>query len=331
MTKIWAERRQFLRQGATMAVATCTPSMLLAQGTKQSPSQTISKAGHCEAPTRAIQSLAGKVAFITGGSSGIGLGIARSFLDAGMKVTITYRSKENFDNAMRMLKGAESRLHAIHVDVTDRSALESAAAESANVFGRVNVLVNNAGVQNTSPLGATSYESWDRLMAVNLGGVFNGIRAFLPLMKNNSDGGHIVSTASTLGLFTIGGSYAAYCASKFAVVAMMESLRAELAGTNIGVSVLCPGPVKSNLEGDLQQNADALEPLQVGQAVLRGILSNELYILTHPEFNSVVRQRAEAIAGSVTGTVPPTNSRTSVATSIYEHSVYAAEISRASC
>ena len=269
-----------------------------------------------------MKEIAGKVAFITGGSSGVGLGISRACMEAGMKVAIGYRTDAHVDQAMRQLAGAGSRIHPICVDVTDREAMANAAKEVVAVFGKVHVLVNNAGVQNPAPLSAMSYAEWDALMSVNVGGIFNGVQAFLPHLRQHGEGGHIVATSSIVGLFTAGARYAAYCASKFATVAMMESLRAELAPSNIGVSVVCPGPVKSNLEAFLQNFPLASDPLDIGRLVLKGMQNNDLYILTHPEFNVVVQHRNDMIMASCPPDVQPSEEKKALAKSVLERSIY---------
>lgn len=275
-----------------------------------------------------MKNVDGKVAFITGGSSGIGLGIAQAFALAGMKVVLGYRSQTHLDEAMTLLKGAGNRIHAIRVEVTDRPALEQAAAETVKVFGKVHVLVNNAGAQNAAPLGTMSYEDWDQMMSVNLDGVFNGIRAFLPHLKAHGEGGHIVTTASILGLVTAGAGYSAYCATKFAVVAMMETLRVELAEANIGVSAFCPGQVKSNLEPWIKDSPLAIEALEAGELVLRGIRSNDLYILSHPEFAPLIAQRGEVLAASNPQDPQPSEARLKNARSALEQSNYRIELDR---
>jgi NAD(P)-dependent dehydrogenase (short-subunit alcohol dehydrogenase family) len=267
--------------------------------------------------------VAGKVAFITGGSSGIGLGIARAFVDAGMRVVITYRTKKHLATAMEVLEDAKDRVHAIDLDVTDRAGMIKAAAEAEGVFGSVHILVNNAGVVGFAPLSQTTYDDWDWIMNVNVNGVFNGLHTFLPRIRKHGEGGHIVTMSSLVGLVA-GGRTGSYTTSKFAVVGMMESLRAELAGTNIGVSVCCPSVVKSdflnadrnrpNVLSDRGLNQDAstieaversiadpqraMDPFTVGRLVLRGIRNNDLYILTHPATEQVIRERCEALIAS---------------------------------
>src|SRR5688572_12051499 len=134
----------------------------------------------------------GKVAFITGASSGIGLGIARAFAEAGMCVVLGYQTRQHIDSALTQFAGAESRIHSVHVDVTDRRSIEEAASETLSAFGKVHVLVSNAGVQVHQPLSETSADDWDWLLGVNLGGTFNCVKTFLPHIKKHGEGGHIL-------------------------------------------------------------------------------------------------------------------------------------------
>jgi NAD(P)-dependent dehydrogenase (short-subunit alcohol dehydrogenase family) len=277
-----------------------------------------------------MQDVVGKVAFITGGASGIGLGIARAFADAGMKVVITYRTPKHLEEALQDLKPVADRVHAIRVDVTDRHGMEQAAEETVRVFGKVHVLVNNAGIVTFGPLSEASYEDWDWTMGVNLTGVFNGVHAFLPRLQAHGEGGQIITASSSAGLFAIP-NLGAYVASKFAVLGLMETLRMELAETNIGVLVYCPGFVitriaearrnrsgslaTSNLPPDIATQAEkpeasardeesSMDPLELGRLVLRGMQSNDLYILTHAEFEPIMRERAEALLASIPRDVP---------------------------
>lgn len=281
-----------------------------------------------------IRDVEGKVAFITGGDSGIGLGIARAFVDAGMKVAVTYRSEAHRDEAMKVLGDAPDRIHAINLDVTDRAAVAAAAEETVRIFGKVHVLVNNAGVAPIVPLSSATFDDWDWCMSVNVNAVFNCVRAFLPHIKAHKEGGHIVSTSSTLGGLIVGPFWGVYSTSKFAVVGMMEALRSELANTNIGVSVFCPAGVKSNLghgnrnrpsslaetgasdpnaaafinefqksfEKIMENSAESqplMDSIEAGERVLSGIRNNDLYILSHPEYEQAIRERHEALLASI--------------------------------
>lgn len=269
-----------------------------------------------------MKNVEGKVAFVTGGASGIGLGIVCAFLEAGMKIVIGDSNRHHLDSAVNYFGDKEDRVRAILVDITDRRAMRNAATEVVKTFGKVHVLVNNAGVQNPSTLSNMSYEEWDKLMGVNVGGIFNGIHSFLPSIKQHGEGGQVITTASILGLFTVGNGYGAYCASKFAAVAMMESLRAELSESNIGVSVVCPGLVKSNLEESLKNSKVASDPQEIGRLVLRGIQKNDLYILTHPEFNAIIHRRNDAIMAYTPKDVHPSDERNAVAQSLLQNSLY---------
>lgn len=283
--------------------------------------QGVSRLGDATPPMAEVE---GKVAFVTGGASGIGLGMVTAFLDAGMKVVIGDRDLEHLRQAMTAFAGRSESIHGVEVDVSDRESMKNAAAAVVEAFGCVHVVVNNAGIQNPRTLSETSYEQWDRMMRVNLDGVFNGIHIFLPIIKKQGHGGQIIATASMLGLFTLpGGVYGSYCASKFAVVAMMESLRAELAGSRIGVSVLCPGPVRSNLEESLAQNPTAIEPIDVGVRVLQAMISNEFYILTHPEFNRIINERTKSVCRSRFPHAKISPEREKVAEWVFGSSIYA--------
>lgn len=246
-----------------------------------------------------VEGWEGRVAFVTGAASGIGLGIAQAFLEAGMKVALGYRSERPLAKALELLSDASDRVLPIRVDVADRTSMAAATEDTLRAFGKIHVLVNNAGVQDPAGLAEMSYEQWDRMMDINVGGVFNGIHEVLPHIRSHGERGQVVTTASIMSLFPGGAGYGAYCASKYAVLAMMESLYAELRDTPIGVSALCPGLVRSNLEAFLNDLEVAADPLEVGRITLRGMDRNDLYILSHPEFVPVLQARTARIAASV--------------------------------
>lgn len=303
-----------------------------------------------------MRDVAGKVAFITGGSSGIGLGVARAFLDAGMKVIIGYLTTSHLAEALKLLSGASDRVHAIRVDVTDRPGMIKAAAEAISVFGRVHVLVNNAGVVHPGPLAKTTHEDWDWVMNVNLNGVFNGVHAFLPHLLAHNAGGQIISTSSIDGLIA-DASHPSYTASKFGVVGLMEALRAELADSNVGVSVCCPAGVYSRIGASRrnhpgekthaddtktavralssQRGTDisklVMDPLKAGQFVLRGMRNNDLYILTHPEFTDNLQDRTDAIVASSPKDLQPTTAQFEMARAWRQSSLYRKESRRILC
>ena len=267
----------------------------------------------------------GKVAFITGGSSGIGLGMARAFSAAGMKVIITYRREQHRDEALKLLGPDNAGVHALKLDVTDRDGFARAADEAEKLFGKVHLLASNAGVGIRAGVAEATFKDWDWGLGVNLGGVINGITTLLPRMRAHGEGAHVLTTASSAGLVT-GGGVGIYSTSKFAILGLMESLREEVEGQNVGVSVYCPGLVKSNLfESEKMRPADlvnevakpstvppsaeevammrkfmnlAMDPVTAGEEVLAGIRRNDLYILTHQEFEQPVRDRMEALLAS---------------------------------
>jgi NAD(P)-dependent dehydrogenase (short-subunit alcohol dehydrogenase family) len=308
-----------------------------------------------------MKDLEGKVAFVTGGDSGIGLGVSRVLLRSGMKLVMTYRDPRHLRQATAELQHAGDRVHAIRLDVTDRNAFSAAADETIRVFGKVHILVNNAGVWPTIALSNASFDDFDWCMSVNVSGVFNGIRTFLPHIRSHGEGGHIVTTSSVTGL-VVGPLSGVYSTSKFAVVGMMEALRSELEGSEVGVSVFCPGGVVSNI-GRSDRNRPAtfsqtgtpddrqkelleaygrgmreailksgisqamMSPLDAGEIVLNGIHNNDLYIISHAEYEQAIQERSDALKASIPDAqdVPPT--RTAVAR-IAQTSMYANEIAR---
>lgn len=323
-------RRRFLAAlSFTGAGAGVIPGLWAAgEKTSRKPTRAAKPCPSVPTPMKDVQ---GKVAFITGGSSGIGLGIAQAFADAGMKVALGYRTEPHLKEALAVLSGAADKIHAIKIDVTDRAAMEEAASETVRTFGAVHVLVNNAGIVNAATLLNTSYEEWDSLMAVNVGGVFNGLRAFLPVIQKNRDGGHIVSTASVAGLIVGGAGYGAYGTSKFALVGMMEALRADLAGMGIGVSVVCPWLVKTNLDPQLKNVSYAMNPLEVGRRVLKGMRANDLYILTHGEIEPLLRYRDAALLSALPRNAPIPADRAELGRWVADRSIYVREIDHREC
>ena len=275
-----------------------------------------------------MQDLHNKVAFITGGGSGIGLGIAIACVQRGMKAVLADIRQDHLDQALSLFKqrAQEKNVHAIRLDVTDRTAYESAAAEAGRVFGKVHLLCNNAGIGIAGPFKQCTYADWDWGLGVMLGGVINGTIALLPRILTHGEGGHIVNTASTAGVIAVP-NCSIYNTSKAAVIALSETLRSELAADNVGVSAFCPGPVLTNIgesakirpekykkESGLaayeQQRRQQMAAVQqsgpppwmsieeCGERVLRGVERNDLYIFTHREFKEGVEERMDAMLAS---------------------------------
>ena len=241
-----------------------------------------------------MKDLSNKVAFITGGGSGIGRGIAKAFLARGLKVAIADIREDRLMRVKKELEEISDDVLAIPCDVTKISDLESAAALTAKHFGKVHILCNNAGIGGRA--GAfpdSSLDAWEQIIDINLWGVIRGVKAFTQRFIDHGEGGHIVNTASIMGLFSSGGS-AAYCTTKFAVVGFSECLRVDLEKHDIGVSVLCPYIVDTpifypDLDDDdidgiqarksrLKHLGNALSPVFVGEKVFNAIESNEPYI-----------------------------------------------------
>lgn len=264
-----------------------------------------------------MEEVAGRTAFVTGGASGIGLGMATAFSGAGMNVVIADIRPDNLEAAVARLAGRP--VHAIELDVTDREAFARAADEAESVFGTVHVLCNNAGVGLLGPARQARYDDWDWGLGVLLGGVVNGVQTFLPRLLESGEGGHIVNTASMAGVLPVPGAVV-YVTAKAAVVGLSEALRSELAEDGIGVSAFCPGPVQTNirevgrlrpqryadsgfaeLERELAERPNSelwMDPVECGERVLAGIRRNDLYIFTHREFREGVDERLRAMLAS---------------------------------
>ncbi len=250
----------------------------------------------------------GKTAFITGAGTGIGFGVARAFSNAGMRLALSYRDEAQRGRCTAWFEenGREQPLW-IKLDVTDREVFAKAADAVEAHFGKVHVLVNNAGVSVFGPTDEASYADYDWIMGVNFGGVVNGVVSFVPKLKASGEGGHIVNISS-MAAYLSGPQAGIYTASKFAVRGLTESLRYNLAPYGIGVSLVCPALVATDAglsalkrpaafegsgfapvkEDELQRFAGifagGMDPLEVGEKILRGMDANAGLIFTHPEF-----------------------------------------------
>jgi NAD(P)-dependent dehydrogenase (short-subunit alcohol dehydrogenase family) len=269
-----------------------------------------------------MQDLKDKVAFVTGGASGIGLGIAKAMVSAGMKVVIADVRDDHLEDAKAwfLSQKLSRRVRTIKLDVTNRKAYARAADKAEKAFGRIHVLVNNAGLGLLGTIDKTRFDDWDWGLDVMIGGVINGILTILPRIRAHGEGGHIVNTSSMAAIVPIP-NCSIYITAKSAMVGLSECLAGELAPANIGVSAFCPGPVQSNIrelgklrpekykkdtgleefEKNLAQRPTSelwMDAVECGQRVVRGIQRNDLYIFTHPEFKAGARERCEKILAS---------------------------------
>jgi|TARA_B100001540_G_scaffold290861_1_gene287894 NAD(P)-dependent dehydrogenase (short-subunit alcohol dehydrogenase family) len=234
-----------------------------------------------------MKSLAGKTAFITGGTSGIGFGMASVFASAGMNIVITDIRQDALDRAGNELREITENVMTVNVDSTDASALNDAAQELSRRFGPLHVLCNNAGVPGGGKVLETPIEGWRNTHEVNFWGPLNGVNVFLPGMLEHGEEAHIVNTASFSGIHGHG-HQSGYGTSKFAIVGLSEFLRNDLVGTSVGVSVLCPHVVdtpiidalKERVSKDVQSIIEemAVPAETVGYQVMQAMLSNEFYI-----------------------------------------------------
>jgi NAD(P)-dependent dehydrogenase (short-subunit alcohol dehydrogenase family) len=280
-----------------------------------------------------MKDLVGKTAFVTGAASGIGLGVATRLAQAGVKVMLCDIEQAALDAAVANLKRTNADVDGVRADVSLKDQLEAAAEATIARYGEVHILHNNAGVGGGGGYGAWNDPDWSWTIGVNLMAVIWGVEVFGPLIERHGQGGHIVNTASIAGL--VSGSGNAYNVTKYGVVAFSEGLRAELAPRGIGVSVLCPGfirtqivdsvrnlpdrfagaaPAKSGdaalppwLSGIRAQVAAGIDPLYVGDLVREGIEEDWAYIFTDNEFEPFVDARFAGIKAGfdrIRGRVP---------------------------
>ena len=264
-----------------------------------------------------MRDLEGRVAFITGGGSGVGLGMAKAFVAAGMRVAIADIRADHLEAATAELEGT---VLPVQLDVTDRTAFARTAEVVERELGNVHILCNNAGINLFNDIADATYQDWDWVLGVNLGGVVNGVVTFVPRIKAHGEGGHIVNTASMAALVA-GPGAGIYTTAKFAVHGLSDALRWSLLPHGIGVSMVCPGLVKSKIyESDLIRPpelstdvtpADAdfmrilpglheagMEPDEIGEKVVRAIRENRFYVFTHPDHREELRGIFDEIIGS---------------------------------
>jgi NAD(P)-dependent dehydrogenase (short-subunit alcohol dehydrogenase family) len=272
-----------------------------------------------------VRDLVGRTAFVTGGASGIGFALGRAFAQAGMKVMLADIEADAMTKAIDALREFHPHVHGVTCDVTDPASVERAAEAAYQAFGRVHVVCNNAGVGGGSGIDDISLDAWRWVLDVNLMGVLHGIRTFLPHMRAHGEGGHFVNTASMAGMVS-GLGFSPYATSKFAVVGMSEGLAAQLQPLGIGVTVLCPGFVRTRiaesgrnrperygtvqaphpaswagaLAAEIRRRVESgLDPAEVAARVLMAVRDNQPYVFTDPEMREDAEQRFTAILAAM--------------------------------
>jgi NAD(P)-dependent dehydrogenase (short-subunit alcohol dehydrogenase family) len=268
-----------------------------------------------------MQELAGKTAFVTGGASGIGLALGRAFAETGMQVMLADIETEALAAAVKSLHNFGPDVRGVTCDVSDPESVERAAAAAYEAFGNVHVVCNNAGVAGGSGVDDISLDDWRWVLDVNLMGVLHGVHTFLPHIRAHGEGGHFVNTASMAGMVS-GLGFGPYSARKFAIVTMSEGLAMHLKPLGIGVSVLCPGWVRTRINESGRNRSKrygpertpqpgtwgseiaahvteriqtGLDPSDVSARVLSAIRADELYVFTHPEMRVAAEERFAGI------------------------------------
>jgi NAD(P)-dependent dehydrogenase (short-subunit alcohol dehydrogenase family) len=274
----------------------------------------------------AFADLEGKVAVVTGGASGIGKGIAEALKNEGVELVIA-----DIEDGALQATARELGATGIQTDVSSAESVGALATEVVERFGTAHVLVNNAGIGPMGRIADLTLDDWKWMVGVNLWGVIHGIHAFLPILKGNEEGGHIVNTSSMAGLVGMPG-LGSYTLTKYGVLGLTEVLAKELEedGSKVGATVLCPGTIHTNIgtssrnrpggnEGglhdvDISQEGSEVDmsgvrwmiPIEVGTIVVDCIKSGELYALTHPDWWDMVEPRSVAIASAFGKTLEAT-------------------------
>jgi NAD(P)-dependent dehydrogenase (short-subunit alcohol dehydrogenase family) len=263
--------------------------------------------------------ISGKTAIVTGAASGIGLGIATALAEAGANVVMADIQKEAVEQAAHGLSGTNKRVMPVRIDVTMEQSVVDALAEAERNFGKLHIACNNAGVpMHGVRLVDVSPADWAFVVGVNLWGVIHGIRHFVPAILKHGEEGHVVNTASVAGFQNRRGTdQGPYSMTKYAVLSLSEALEHELEGSNIGVSVLCPGPINTNIARGARNRPDhmggpqtratdeavlaerlattGLDPMKVGERVVDAIRTRTFYAFVGAVPADVIRGRHRRI------------------------------------
>ncbi len=297
-----------------------------------------------------LHDLKGKVVYITASSDGIGLGIARAASAAGMKVCIGYRNEDRLKAALPLFKPGNAGVLPIKHDVTERDGWAKVLQTINSQFGNLHLVVNNAGIKTFARASSVSAKDWDDAVAVNYTATYDSVAVILPHMLQHGEGSHFVVTSSMSGLLPAGG-LGVYSATKIAAVGLMEALRVELEGTTVGTSAFVPGGVNTDnyQYGEVNpyraQQAAAraaanpnapprparmgpptgMDPMEAGERVLNGVIHNDLFIVTHPEYMPGTQQRFDAMLDSEPQEAPPNPDRVRGETRVLTCGIYRRE------
>ena len=267
-----------------------------------------------------MNTIQNKVVFITGGGHGIGLSLGKVFAVHGAKVVLADIDEERLNTAKALLAESGFDVETIVCDVAKAESVKSAADFTVERFGKVNIVINNAGVSLAGKPGSIPLEDWRWIVDINLIGVVYGVEVFVPLIRSHGEGGYIINTASMAGHIA-GPSMSPYHATKYAVVGYSESIRQDLQAENIGVSVLCPAWVRTDIHNAginkpslAQQSASdkkafdpgvsgfaaviesGIAPDALAQWVYECMLAERFYIFSHPSMTQHIETRAGNIA-----------------------------------
>lgn len=266
-----------------------------------------------------MKDISGKTAIVTGAASGIGLGIATALAGAGANVVMADIQKEALEQAAHGLSGTNKRVMPVRIDVTQEDSVLAALAEAERNFGKLHIACNNAGVpMHGTRLVDVAVADWQFVMGVNIWGIIHGIRHFVPAILKHGEEGHVVNTASVAGFQNRRGTdQGPYSMTKYAALSLSEALEIELEGTNIGVTVLCPGPIATNIARGARNRPDhmggpqvratdeamlaerlaatGLDPMKVGERVVDAIRTKTFYAFVSAVPADVIKARHRRI------------------------------------
>lgn len=272
----------------------------------------------CNRGDQHLRDFQDKGAFVTGAANGLGFALARALGRARMKVMLADIDVDALEIAVAELKKDQINVRSVECDVSDRASVQRAAAETFSAFGKVHVLCSNAGVFAGGALERITPGDWDWIVGVNLMGFAHVVQAFLPHIRTHEEGGHVVATSSLTAMIAVPG-LGPYNASKAGILALSQTLAAELSGSSIGVSVVFPGVMRTRIAESARKRpkrfgeptagseavntftslvSSGMDPEEVAEKVMHGIKENELHIFTHPEWRITLEEYFQGMLAS---------------------------------